>query len=149
MEKNDPAGVDRLTSLLDAARADRERMDGALEHIVNVCKGSRQYTRRIRWIESRAESARVGNDDWRAVDLPKFDPGMERLQNMVVSIYAIVLDEIAARRDVYEDDDGVVGDQQIGRELELLERFAKDARANIQVIREMEERLENKQVRTG
>lgn len=125
---------------LEAERAKNEVMHGALEHIANVCKGSRMATRRTRWIEHRARRAIEGNGEWRDLDLPKHEPLVERLNTMIVSIFNIVLDEIEARRDVYENDLGVVDDEKIGRELEILERFVADARHNIQLIRELPER---------
>jgi hypothetical protein len=44
----------------------------ALDHIVRVCKASRTQTRRIRWIERRAEGAIRGEEsDGSEFDLPK------------------------------------------------------------------------------
>lgn len=42
----------------------------ALDHIVRVCDGSREQSRRIRWIRHRAYCA-INGGDWREVDLPK------------------------------------------------------------------------------
>jgi hypothetical protein len=131
---------DELATLIETAREARiqiEVMRAALEHIAKVCRGSRMATRRTRWIEQRALRAMEGNGEWRDLDLPKHEPLTERFNTMIVSIYPIVLEEIEARRDVYEGDNGVVDDEKIGRELEILERFVADAKHNVQLIREL------------
>lgn len=42
-----------------------------LDHIWRVARGSREKTRRIRWIESRALCALEGKEDWKDIDLPR------------------------------------------------------------------------------
>lgn len=73
---------------------DAEYVEGvvdALDHIARVCRGSRTRTRRLRWIELRAESAINGNSDWREADLPKHDPRAEKLEAMIECIYPVAL----------------------------------------------------------
>lgn len=53
----------------DACMAEDARE--ALVHIINVVRGSRTQTRRLRWIESRAQSGLDGTTDWQKKDLPK------------------------------------------------------------------------------
>lgn len=45
----------------------------ALDHIARVARKSRSQTRRIRWIQLRAEGALEGTDEWRTVELPRDD----------------------------------------------------------------------------
>ena len=52
---------------------DNVQMRDALDHIIRVCKQSSNQTRRIRWIQLRAECA-LGlqpSSQWRTQDLPK------------------------------------------------------------------------------
>jgi len=53
----------------------------ALGHIERTARGSRQQSRRIRWIELRARGALDGTDEWRTADLPKnVDGASERVR---------------------------------------------------------------------
>lgn len=42
----------------------------ALDHIVATCKRSNNKSRRLRWIEMRAETA-INGEDWREKEVPK------------------------------------------------------------------------------
>ena len=59
----------------------------ALDHIARVCSRSVTQTRRLRWIQARAECAIDGSDDWREETLPKLDGGREKLLEAIDSIY--------------------------------------------------------------
>lgn len=43
----------------------------ALRHIIKVCEGSRQQSRRIRWIAARSKGGIEGTTEWQKVDFPK------------------------------------------------------------------------------
>lgn len=112
----------------------------ALEHIVRVCEGSRQRTRRIRWIEQRAQCTLNGNDAWKTLDLPRHEPAVRHLSELVASVYDIVKREIEALKDVYEDKaTGAITDEQAKADLKVLEKFVRDAYHSVQSIREYED----------
>lgn len=50
----------------------------ALDHIARVARGSREQSRRQRWIELRALGALNGTDEWRTLPLPKNGDGVRR-----------------------------------------------------------------------
>ncbi|AOK61955.1 hypothetical protein WM29_22750 [Burkholderia ubonensis] len=50
----------------------------ALDHIARVARGSREQSRRQRWIELRALGALTGTDEWRTLPLPKNGDGVRR-----------------------------------------------------------------------
>lgn len=52
-------------------QATATQLRDALEHITQTAKRSREQSRRLRWIEIRAQCALDGTDDWRNIDLPK------------------------------------------------------------------------------
>ena len=43
----------------------------ALDHIMRVCRNTDVQTKRLLWIEKRAQCAIEGSDDWREYDYPK------------------------------------------------------------------------------
>lgn len=116
------------------------RFGDALEHITHVCQGSRQRTRRIRWIELRADCALKNTEDWKTVDLPRHEPEAAKLCGMIASVYDIVKREIEALKDVYTDNaTGEITDEQAKADLKLLERFVRDAFHHVESIRHYEE----------
>ena len=87
--------VDALRARLDTVLADRERMADALEHIANVCDGSRTSTRRLRWLALRARCAVRGDDkSWRDADLPVVDPLVDKLRELLRMIFPIPAAEL-------------------------------------------------------
>lgn len=63
--------VERYTAPLYFGPPDVELMRDALDHIAKTCHQSRQSTRRIRWIEARANGALEGKTyDAKLLDLP-------------------------------------------------------------------------------
>lgn len=86
----------RDDSTLQHVLRDRERMRDALEHIANVCAGSRTSTRRLRWIATRCKSAVDDDEKWRDVDLPVVDPLVEKLRELLRQIFPIAAAELAA-----------------------------------------------------
>lgn len=57
----------------------------ALDHIARVARASRTQTRRLRWIEARAQGAVDGNEDWRGLDLPQSADSQARRTFKVLS----------------------------------------------------------------
>ncbi|WP_198386207.1 hypothetical protein [Burkholderia ubonensis] len=53
-------------------------LEDALDHIARVARGSREQSRRQRWIELRALGALNGTDEWRTLPLPKNGDGVRR-----------------------------------------------------------------------
>lgn len=62
----------------ESIMAEVAELRDALDHIARVARGSREQSRRIRWIALRADGALNGNDDWRTVDLPRSDDALRR-----------------------------------------------------------------------
>ncbi|MDN7179055.1 hypothetical protein M0D69_13740 [Caballeronia sp. SEWSISQ10-4 2] len=56
---------------LAALQAENKALRGALEHIERTASRSREQSRRVRWIELRANGALTGSTEWRTLDLPK------------------------------------------------------------------------------
>ena len=48
-----------------------ERYVDALDHIMRVCRNTDVQTKRLLWIEKRADCAINGSEDWREYDYPK------------------------------------------------------------------------------
>ena len=48
-----------------------EQFTDALDHIMRVCRNTDVQTKRLLWIEKRAQCAIEGSDDWREYDYPK------------------------------------------------------------------------------
>lgn len=136
--KNDSAAIGAPVAELDGKVA---RFEDALQHIAKVCEGSRQRTRRIRWIEQRALCAINNSDAWKTLDLPKREPAVLHLETMIASVYDIAKREIEGLRDVYEND-GEVMDERAKEDLKVLEKFVRDARYGIESIRHYEENQE-------
>lgn len=71
---------------------DVARLREALSHIIRTCQGSRTRTRRLRWIEQRAQFALEGkpySDD--AFDLPKDATGSnEKLRAKVKDLHSLL-----------------------------------------------------------
>ncbi|MBN3848684.1 hypothetical protein G3N58_17905 [Paraburkholderia sp. Ac-20342] len=57
----------------ESIMAEVAELRDALDHIARVARNSRQQTRRVRWIQLRAEGALNGTDEWRTVELPRND----------------------------------------------------------------------------
>lgn len=93
--------------------AEREAFRDALSHIAATCRASRTSTRRLRWIEQRAEWALAGRPyDDQAFDLPKdathshekLAAKIRRLREIVTSPHESK-EALAARvRNILEDD---------------------------------------------
>ena len=49
----------------------REPLIDALDHIMRVCRNTDVQTKRLLWIEKRAECAINGTEEWREYDYPK------------------------------------------------------------------------------
>ena len=65
---NDPRAM--FTQALRLAY-DIGKLIDALDHILRVSRQSNTRTRRLKWIQMRAESALEGNEAWRDYDIPK------------------------------------------------------------------------------
>lgn len=63
-----------------------EGLEDALDHIARICRGSRTSTKRLRWIEQRAECALSESDEWRHLDLPRVDPKVASLERVITAI---------------------------------------------------------------
>lgn len=104
-----------------------EEVIDALDHIARVCRGSRTSSRRIRWIEQRAQCAIDGSRDWRELDLPKMDPRVSRLEDLIRTIRPHVahyrfsiendvadqLDQFLSKTAYLEEDDDVTEPSQM------------------------------------
>jgi hypothetical protein len=126
-----------MSAAIQPTEAELAMLD-ALSHIARVCAGSRQSTRRIRWIEQRAKSAIAGDDEWKAIDLPRHEPGIERLETMVGSIYQYAKRELEGLIENYTDEGGMILDENIQRDVDMLRRFVADAIRNVEFIRAAE-----------
>lgn len=130
-------GLEKTVDELDSRVA---RFADALQHIARVCEGSRQRTRRIRWIEARAQCTLNGNEAWKTLDIPKHEPGMRRLSEIIASVYDIVKREVEALRDVYEDKaTGAITDEQAAKDVKVLDKFLRDAYHEVESIRHYEQ----------
>jgi hypothetical protein len=64
-------------------RDENADMRDALDHIMRVCRQSRQQSRRIRWIYERARCGLNGTREWTHLDLPKnVDSDSKRLRRL-------------------------------------------------------------------
>lgn len=71
---------------IDFLKEEIELLTNALDHIMRVSAASRTSTRRLRWIEQRAQWALEGKPyDNKAFDLPKTNPNatVEKLQRHI------------------------------------------------------------------
>lgn len=57
----------------ESIMAEVAELRDALDHIARVARKSRSLTRRLKWIQLRAEGALEGHDEWRTVELPRDD----------------------------------------------------------------------------
>ena len=56
---------------IDPQRKRIEQFTDALDHIMRVCRNTDVQTKRLLWIEKRAECAINGIEEWREYDYPK------------------------------------------------------------------------------
>ena len=97
-------------SLYDEAR-------DALDHIIRVSAGSRNQSRRIRWISQRAQSALNGDQEWREIDLPK-NVNTEAKRNRRLN------DDNRQLREIHEEDKKTIAD--LTAEIERLKKVIKN-----------------------
>lgn len=94
--------LENQKQVIASLRGERDRMADALGHVANVCDGSRTSTRRLRWIALRARCAIRGDDDgWRNADLPVVDPLVDKLRELLRTIFPIVSRELVGLIDSY------------------------------------------------
>lgn len=123
----------RAERLVSELRADVERMRDALDHIANVCNGSRTNTRRLRWIAERCKGAIEDNENWRTADLPVVDPLVETLRGLLKLIYPICAAELTSLVGSYTTPD----DQERLGTAELIEKInERDVHADCVVMLE-------------
>lgn len=83
-----------------ACKVDSMVLASALDHIARTARKSRTQTRRLRWIEARADGALAGKDSVDDIDLPKDggDAVASRLQEKLQFQHALRKEALAALR---------------------------------------------------
>ncbi len=70
-EVGDDCTKTTMCAVQAAVEDTREPLSDALDHIMRVCRNTDVQTKRLLWIEKRAECAINGSEDWREYDYPK------------------------------------------------------------------------------
>ncbi len=70
-EVGDDCTKTTMCAVQAAVEDTREPLIDALDHIMRVCRNTDVQTKRLLWIEKRAECAINGSEDWREYDYPK------------------------------------------------------------------------------
>ncbi|KVO82436.1 hypothetical protein WL21_08940 [Burkholderia ubonensis] len=129
----------------------------ALDHIARVARGSREQSRRQRWIELRALGALNGTEEWRTLPLPRNGDGVRRrlvhriseLDGEVERLNAIIAtrpDQPEPRAEVTDDKQdkakgfiktlsGIIHDQTVAMQSAIIEwRHGNGAEAGLSWI---------------
>jgi len=107
--------VERYTAPLYFGPPDVELMRDALDHIAKTCHQSRQSTRRIRWIEARANGALEGKQyDAKLVELPlEVDREIDRFKRRDARQLARIKDLEALLREAHSYVNDVAHDPDV------------------------------------
>lgn len=82
-------------------REERVKLVDALDHIMRTALASRTSTRRLRWIGTRAKSAMDGDDKWKSELIPRHDPLIEKLRELIVTAEGFLGEDLAELIDSY------------------------------------------------